>query len=219
MFRWFCFPAGSGPSISVRSSSSCRESNYFLWVLEVSRGHGRLGGLDSFGKRIILQRWFASTGDDPYHLYAASNAGSFVALVAYPFLVEPRSVSRTRNRSGVQSTAYLLFAYLAAPGSPGRTRTPSDAPKRASTNLDGAAKPKLDILAFVPSNLMFGVTTYVTTDIAPAPLFWIIPLAIYLLAFSFAFARRQLVPLGIVDETIAGAAILLTLIDIRSQGN
>ncbi len=45
-------------------------------------------------------------------------------------------------------------------------------------------------LAFVPSSLLLGVTTHITTDIASAPLFWVLPFALYLLTFIIAFARR-----------------------------
>ena len=44
-------------------------------------------------------------------------------------------------------------------------------------------------LAFAPSSLLLGVTTYVTTDIAALPLLWVLPLAIYLLSFIIAFGR------------------------------
>jgi hypothetical protein len=65
--------------------------------------------------------------------------------------------------------------------------------------------------AFVPSSLMLGVTTYITTDLAPAPLFWIIPLAIYLLAFTLAFARQQVLSTLLLSRLLPGVAVLLTL--------
>ena len=46
-------------------------------------------------------------------------------------------------------------------------------------------------LAFVPSSLLLGVTTYITTDIASAPLLWVVPLALYLLSFIIAFVARN----------------------------
>ena len=48
------------------------------------------------------------------------------------------------------------------------------------------------LLAFVPSSLMLGVTTYITTDVAPIPLLWVLPLGLYLLTFILVFARRPL---------------------------
>ena len=64
-------------------------------------------------------------------------------------------------------------------------------------------------LAFVPSSLLLGVTTYLSTDISPIPLLWVVPLAIYLLTFIFAFARRQLLPLRIVSRILPMLGLLL----------
>src|SRR5262249_46356746 len=44
-------------------------------------------------------------------------------------------------------------------------------------------------LAAVPSSLMLGVTTHITTDLSPIPLFWLIPLTIYLLSFILVFSK------------------------------
>ena len=49
------------------------------------------------------------------------------------------------------------------------------------------------LLAFIPASLLFGVTSYITTEIAPTPLLWTIPLALYLVTFILAFARRNFV--------------------------
>ena len=67
------------------------------------------------------------------------------------------------------------------------------------------------LLAFIPSSLLFGVTTYITTEIAPTPLLWTIPLALYLVTFILAFARRNLLPEQIASNALAGLAMLLTL--------
>ena len=53
-------------------------------------------------------------------------------------------------------------------------------------------------LAAIPSSLMLGVTTYITTDIASAPFLWVVPLALYLLSFIIVFARRPIIPHGII---------------------
>jgi hypothetical protein len=50
------------------------------------------------------------------------------------------------------------------------------------------------LFAFIPSSLMLGVTTYLSTDIAPFPLLWVVPLALYLLTFILVFARKPLLP-------------------------
>ena len=68
------------------------------------------------------------------------------------------------------------------------------------------------LLAFIPSSLLFGVTTYITTEIAPTPLLWTIPLALYLVTFVLAFARRNLLPERLASHALGGLALLLTLV-------
>jgi hypothetical protein len=144
----------------------------------------------------LLQRWFAGTGDgdtppDPYFLYAASNAGSLLGLLAYPFVLEPRLTLAQESRLWTTSYA-LLLALTAACGAlawraPRATATPAE-PIAAARRLRWIA------LAAVPSSLMLGVTTHVTTEIGTVPLLWVVPLALYLATFVLAFARRPLVP-------------------------
>ena len=62
-------------------------------------------------------------------------------------------------------------------------------------------------LAFVPSSLMLGVTTYLTTDIASIPLLWILPLSLYLLTFVLAFAQRAIIPRGFLHRVMPLAAV------------
>src|SRR5262249_40505806 len=68
------------------------------------------------------------------------------------------------------------------------------------------------LLAFAPSSLMLGVTSYITTDIASVPLLWIIPLALYLLTLVFAFARRQLFSSRLPALVVPGATVVLLMI-------
>ena len=67
------------------------------------------------------------------------------------------------------------------------------------------------LLALIPSSLLFGVTTYITTEIAPTPLLWTIPLALYLVTFILAFAGRNLLSEHLASTALAGLALLLTL--------
>lgn len=162
----------------------------------------------------LLQRWFAESGHpeakDPYFLYGASNLGSLVALLGYPFLVEPRL--RIVEQSWGWTVGYGLLALLVVPCAMVVWRTTKSAysdstnvafQNTGNPNYDGEMARDEDVplvtpgqrlhwiaLAFVPSSLLLGVTTYVTTDIASAPLLWVIPLAIYLFTFVLVFARR-----------------------------
>ncbi len=142
-----------------------------------------------------LQRWFSATGDsraeDPYFLYAASNIGSLGALAAYPFLIEPRF------DLDVQSHA-LRFAFVALAGLCAACASRMKAEKipgvsswPRSPSIVWARRTRWILFAAVPSAELVAVTTYITTDIAPAPLLWAVPLAAYLLSFVFVFARKR----------------------------
>ncbi len=142
-----------------------------------------------------VQRWFASTGSvharDPYFLYAASNAGSLTALLAYPFLIEPLLDLHVQavafEVAFLALGALLLVCALACGRSPAVTAEPM------TESLTWSRRVRWVLLAAAPSAQLVAVTTYLATDIAPAPLLWTIPLAIYLLTFVLAFARRALV--------------------------
>jgi hypothetical protein len=158
----------------------------------------------------LVQGWFALTGHprahDPYFLYAASNAGSLLALVAYPFVIEP--YLSLAAQAWAWRAAYLVLAILLmtcgsiAWGSSRSRRSRLAAPDAEMTidpEEDGAtAGPRTPltlvtwlrwlVLVFIPSSWLMGVTTYMTTDLAAVPLLWVIPLALYLLSFILAFA-------------------------------
>jgi hypothetical protein len=149
----------------------------------------------------LLQAWFARTGHplakDPYFLYAASNIGSFLALVSYPFLIEP--LARLPDQTGYWSLMfYFLIVMIGACGlllwrSPGRLPKETNAVSgrvRAPSTRDAVT---WVALAAVPSGLLVAVTAYISTDVASIPLLWVIPLALYLATFVIVFARRPLI--------------------------
>jgi hypothetical protein len=147
----------------------------------------------------LLQRWLATSGHaagrDPYFLYATGNVGSLVALLAYPFVVEPRLTLDQQAR--LWSVGYVLFAVLCL-GCLVVTRRGGPSAQSASARANAPSlawrtRARWVVTALVPSSLMLGVTTYVSTDIASFPLLWVLPLAVYLLTFVVAFARRPLV--------------------------
>jgi hypothetical protein len=140
----------------------------------------------------LIQRWFATSsgGADPYALYAASNLGSFAGLIAYPSLVEPRLSLAAQSR--LWSGGYVFLALLvvgcalALPRAAGREeqRPTSPAPSRRAAG-------RWIALSFVPSGLMLATSTYLTTDIVAMPLLWVVPLGLYLLSFTIAFAANR----------------------------
>jgi hypothetical protein len=151
----------------------------------------------------LLTGWFdAARADravgDGYWLYALSNAGSLLALVAYPFLIEPR-LPLTGQRS-IWTVGYVLLVILLAfaatrvlPALRSRPAAREDAVIRADSDgraIDGRRRARWLLLAAVPSGLLSAVTTFIATDLVSAPLLWVAPLAIYLLSFIVAFSPR-----------------------------
>ncbi|HEV8060862.1 MAG TPA: fused MFS/spermidine synthase, partial [Gemmataceae bacterium] len=145
----------------------------------------------------LLQRWYAriATHRDPYLLYSASNAGSLLALLAYPVAIEP--VWTLGNQSAGWRWGFALYGLCVvvcamALWQQATRSADTDSVQRRSAEPAPAWRRRLFwlLLAFVPSSLLLSVTTYLTTDLAAIPLLWIIPLALYLLTFIIAFARR-----------------------------
>ena len=142
----------------------------------------------------LMQAWFARSGDahahNPYFLYAASNAGSLIALIAYPLLVEPWLPLASQSwlwSGGFAALAFtvagagLIVAQSGAAGGAAQVAAP-DEPAAWGDRLRWA------LLAAVPSGLLMSTTTHITTDVMAMPLLWVIPLALYLATFIIAFA-------------------------------
>lgn len=140
----------------------------------------------------LLQRWFniSSDGGDPYALYAASNVGSFGGLIAYPLLVEP--FLAVQGQSRLWSAGYVLVALLVAACAlllPKRAAVAAEAPVSQAASLGRVLH--WIVLALVPSGLMLATSTYITTDVVAMPLLWVMPLGLYLLSFTIAFAANR----------------------------
>ena len=151
----------------------------------------------------VLQRWFGDSDHeqarDPYFLYAASNAGSLVGLMAYPFLLEP--LLGLREQSRIWKSGYIVFVILTLACATlvwnrktERFVSIVEEPETSSPKQLWRERLRWIALAFVPSSLMLGVTTALTTDVPAIPLFWVLPLALYLITFILVFAKRQLIP-------------------------
>ncbi len=187
----------------------------------------------------LLQAWFARTrhrtAADPYFLYVASSAGSLLALLAYPFLVQPKLSLTTQSR--VWAIGYQLFVVLifvcagalwwskkrqaidqqelggdSTAASELQETTYDDAPPLTITR-----RVRWVLLAFAPSSLMLSVTMYLSTSIAPIPLLWVVPLALYLLTFIIAFARRPLLPHWVIVRIFPSVLLLLVVIFYLSE--
>ena len=142
----------------------------------------------------LLQAWYARTHREgmPYRLFALSNFASMLALLSYPFVVEPNLP--TRMQGWVWSVAYVSFAALCGVTA-WRSSTHAAAPQ-ATAREDGSAadcSPAWTVrllwlgLAASASVLLLAVTNHLTQDVAAIPFLWILPLAVYLLSFIVCF--------------------------------
>jgi hypothetical protein len=178
----------------------------------------------------LLQRWFhlAHPDKSPYRLYSLSNAGSLLALLAYPFAIEPL-LSRT-TQAWSWSIALALFAVLCGacawqirrlnPTAP--ELAPAAAPTAESTAAEAdPARPNPTqrffwlALPAVASVLLVATTSKLCTDVAVIPFLWVLPLALYLLSFILAFDHPRWYSRGLFAAAFvlacANLGYLLTL--------
>ena len=169
----------------------------------------------------LLQSWFSKLRHqwsvDPYFLFAASNAGSLMALVGFPLILEPTFGLNSQYKAW--RVGFLILAALtcviALILKPLAQPAPEPLPNhsyRSTTHLSLVRRLRWIALSFVPSSLMLGVTTHITVDVAAVPLLWVIPLALYLLTFILAFSKRQLVTVSSLNRPMVVAALVVTLI-------
>ena len=177
--------------IALISATPPADANSFLWVpwlLLISVGPLFLV---VSAQAPLMQRWYAVTsGGDPYPLYAASNFGSFLGLICYPLLVEP--LLPVASQSLAWSIGYALLALLVVGCALRLPRGDADAAVRPAA----PPVPRRRLLTWVglaaiPSGLMLSTTLHLTTDIVAMPLLWVLPLGLYLLSFSVAFASDR----------------------------
>src|SRR2546421_387907 len=165
--------------------------------------------------------------------WLSSRAGSLVALISFPLLLEPSLTLGQQSRAW--SLAYLALAALVlacaivalrtrgetthddAQGSTDERTTAEASDKRTTAEVSSGAlsfrrRARWVLLAFVPSSLVLGVTTYITTDVVAVPLLWVVPLSLYLLSFVMVFARRTLLSRRLMARVLPGAAVLLALV-------
>ena len=155
----------------------------------------------------LLQAWFARTSHpaarDPYFLYAASNAGSFLALIAYPIAVEP--FIRLGPQTWLWTSGFYLLILLIVGCGVLMLRHPGEAATQTPDARDDPPPRWSDVawwvfLAAVPSGLLIAVTAHIATDVAAVPLLWVLPLALYLVTFVIVFQTRPVIPHALVVQ-------------------
>ena len=223
-------------------ASTVRPIFSVLWVLTMLIG---LPFLALSATNPLLQSWYARGGvrDDktspapPYRLFALSNFGSLLALLAYPVLIEPNFTLRTQTLAW--SWGFLVFVVICGVIIASRRETPEirepepQPPLAASgvastTSQAGiAAAPSLVsevvpspgertlwlLMAACGSLLLSAVTSHLSQNIAAIPLLWILPLTIYLLTFVLAFNGGKIysrkLMMGLLPSALGGVAYLI----------
>ena len=168
----------------------------------------------------LLQAWFARTDHpraaNPYFLYAASNVGSFLALISYPLAVEP--LTRLTDQSRAWSAGFCVLILLMA--ACGVVFVRAGRPRAAGEPQEAAAPPPARravawmVLAAVPAGLLVAVTAHISTDIGAVPLLWVVPLALYLATFAIVFQTRPIIPhrLVLLAQPFFIVALVATLV-------
>ena len=222
----------------------CLPIGIATWVGEPPQGEPYLWQLGMFTASIglpfmavsanapLLQAWFARSGHpdarDPYFLYAASNLGSLIALLSYPIILEPTfGVSQLSHlwayAYGLLVLAiggsFFLMRGAQAGGVPEAAASPASAADAAVSAPTLGKRLSWIGLAFVPPALMTAFTVQTTTDVASAPLLWVIPLALYLLTFVLVFRDRPLISREalLFLHLIALAVVLFSLSQPRNN--
>ena len=144
----------------------------------------------------LMQAWFAQSSDphasDPWFLYAASNAGSLLGLLSYPFLLEPLTALPFQQL--LWSAGYgLLVALVGLAAARLWAGAAGTVPARLARTGPRPAPLRMlrwVLLAAVPSGLLVSTTTHITTDIMAMPLLWVLPLSLYLLSFILVFGAH-----------------------------
>jgi hypothetical protein len=198
-------------------------SGYAFWLLGVFAVSIGLPFFALAANNPLLQAWFVRTGHpsggDPYFLYASSNIGSFLALLSYPVLLEPVFTLHVQNL--IWTGLYALLILLIGCCGVLLLRAPASAAVDTLARESDAPAPgwvlrgRWILLAAVPSGLLIAVTAHISTDVAAAPLLWVLPLSLYLLTWVLVFQSRPLLPhkwiLLIQPVAIAGVIVLLAI--------
>jgi len=199
-------------------------SGYAFWLLGLFAVSIGLPFFALAANNPLLQAWFVRTGHpsgpDPYFLYASSNIGSFLALLSYPVLLEPMFTLRTQNLIWTAGYGLLIMLIVAcgalllrSPASAALLNMPEDDAKALAPSW--LTRARWIFLAAVPSGLLIAVTAHISTDVAAAPLLWVLPLSLYLLTWVLVFQSRPLLPhkwmLLAQPLAIAGVVVLLAV--------
>jgi hypothetical protein len=152
---------------------------------------------------VVAQLWFyrSSLGEhrEPYPLYAASNAGSLIALLGYTFIAEPLVGLRIQSLSW--TGVYIVYALICVaawfqlrPDKGQNIQTSETVSEIGGGLVTSLTYARWLLLSSLPSALLLAVTNFIALEIGSFPLTWVIPLALYLGSFIVTFSNRGGVP-------------------------
>ena len=171
----------------------------------------------------LVQAWFArSLGRVPYRLFALSNLGSLIALLAYPFAVEPWISTRTQALGwSIGFASFVLLCAACAMAS----RNTSDAGHAAAAEAPNSPAPRWAArlmwlaLAGAGSAMLLAISNHITQNVASVPFLWIVPLSLYLLSFVLCFDSngwyRPRINHVLLAAAMVGMAWLLDSLDLK----
>lgn len=216
--RWNAWPAPILPAEPLRPGAD--EPPLLGALLLLARAAG-LPVVLLAASSPLLSAWYAQgrMGGDPFRLYAVSNAASLLGLVGYPLLLEPLASLPTQG--WLWSLGFVAYcvglaacALISARPRSGHPTPAAPAPDPAEPGPTAGARLLWLVLAMVPSLLLAAITSHLTQEVAPVPLLWMIPLALYLVSFVICFGRPALgsravwAPATVVALALAVLALL-----------
>lgn len=146
----------------------------------------------------LVQAWYvrATSGAVPYRLFALSNFGSFLALLSFPFIVEPLLASREQVYTWAGGfalfamlTIYTGWRTLKVSGDDDQARQQATEEKLAP--IPWASQGLWIALSATASVMLLAITSQLTQNVAPIPFLWVLPLSIYLLTFILCFESSR----------------------------
>ncbi|MFI5166427.1 MAG: spermidine synthase [Thermoanaerobaculales bacterium] len=165
----------------------------------------------------LLQSWTARTYPDrsPYRLYALSNLGALLGLLAYPFVVEPALT--IRGQAWTWALAYVVYAGCcgAAADRQAHAAVGSFAP---APPLPSGPRPRIESVALwvalpcASTVMLLAVTNQICQEIAVVPLLWVLPLAVYLISFVLCFEHERYYRRGLFQPLLGVAAAIACLL-------
>lgn len=166
----------------------------------------------------LLQRWFsyAWPAQSPYRLYALSNVGSLLALLAYPFYFE-WAYSR-QTQATLWSAGLAIFTASSLWCAARIWRSPTSTPVTTADGAPAEATPPVSVsqrllwfgLAAVASVLLLATTNKLCLDVASVPFLWILPLGLYLLSFIVCFDRERWYSRRVFGTLAVAGALVVT---------